>query len=226
MKVGIVGGAGAFGGGIGVRIAHAGHAVTLGARDSPRASEVATELTKVWQISTGSQTARLVSGCLRGDSLESAASADLVIMSLPASDFVDVARELAPLLVNKTVISPVNKLKSVNGELVADVIGGQSSAELLQAALPQSRVAAAFNHVPAKVARDPNGSLSADVLICATDADALNETRALVASIEGLRPVHAGSLAVASVVEAFTAVIINVDHLEHRHASIRLTEQG
>ena len=46
---------------------------------------------------------------------------------------------------------------------------------------------------------------------------------ALLASIEGLRPLEAGSLAQAAAVEAFTAVLVTLNIRYKAHSSLRLT---
>ena len=49
---------------------------------------------------------------------------------------------------------------------------------------------------------------------------------ALIASIEGLRPLDAGSLAQAAAIEAFTAVLVTVNIRYKAHSSLGLTGLG
>ena len=54
--------------------------------------------------------------------------------------------------------------------------------------------------------------LGADVLVCSDHAEATQAAMALLASIDGLRPLDAGSLAQAAAIEAFTAVLVTAEH--------------
>jgi hypothetical protein len=84
-------------------------------------------------------------------------------------------------------------------------------------------VAGAFHHLPAHSLADLDHLLESDVLICADHAEAATATAELVAKVPGLRPVHAGSLAAAAPVEAFTAVLLQVNVRYKTRAAIRLT---
>ena len=52
---------------------------------------------------------------------------------------------------------------------------------------------------------------------------AASVTAELVSKVPGLRPVHAGTLAAAAPVEAFTAVLLQVNVRYKTRAAIRLT---
>lgn len=208
MKVGIVGGTGRFGSALGARLAQGGASVVLGARDVDRAIEVAAAVDAT------------------GGTIADAAECEVVVMTVPASAIPHISDELRFALANKTVVSPINNLSVVGGEMFVEVVRGASCAEALQAALPDSDVVTAFNHIPANVAANLGDRLDADVLICADSEHALNDARRLVSMVDGLRPEHVGSLAMSAIVESFTAVIINVNKRERRNASVCLSEQG
>ena len=72
-------------------------------------------------------------------------------------------------------------------------------------------MAAAVHHLPASELENLDQPLTADVLVCSDHAEATEATMALVDSIEGLRPLDAGSLAQAAAIEAFTAVLVTVN---------------
>ena len=98
-------------------------------------------------------------------------------------------------------------------------------AESLQTALAGSPVGAAFHHLPARLLADARpGAWTADVLVCADRPEALtDETVDLVSSIPGLRPVDAGTLSMAGAIEAFTAVLLNVNMRYKTRAAVKLT---
>ena len=84
-------------------------------------------------------------------------------------------------------------------------------------------MAAAGHHLPASDLEDLDESLGADVLVCSDHPEATGAAMALIASIEGLRPLDAGSLAQAAAIEAFTAVLVTVNIRYKAHTSLRLT---
>jgi NADPH-dependent F420 reductase len=97
-----------------------------------------------------------------------------------------------------------------------------SIAASVQAALPEARVAAAFQHLPAASLAALDRRVEADVLVCADDPAAAADAAALVERIDGLRAVHAGRLASAAAIEAFTAVLVTVNIRYKAHTTLRL----
>ena len=95
-------------------------------------------------------------------------------------------------------------------------------AAAVQAALPRSLVAAAFHHLPASQMEDLDSGLEADVLVCSDHAEATAATVALAGTIDGLRPLDAGSLSQAAAIEAFTAVCITLNIRHRAHSTLRL----
>ncbi len=96
-------------------------------------------------------------------------------------------------------------------------------AAAVQAALPASLVAAAGHHLPASDLEDLDKTLGADVLVCSDHPEATRSTMALFASVAGLRPLDAGSLAQAAAIEAFTAVLVTLNIRYKAHSSMGLT---
>jgi hypothetical protein len=92
----------------------------------------------------------------------------------------------------------------------------------VQAALPNTLVTAAFQHLPARELGAIDAQLVADVLICSDTAEGARRTAELVETMPGLRAVQAGSLASANAIEAFTAVLLNVNIKYKSHVSLRL----
>lgn len=202
MHVGILGGTGPAGRGLGARLAAAGIEVTLGSRDQARAEGIAAELVAAWP---GRDLA------VHGSDNAGAAEADIVIMATPWDGAVRTVQPLRDPLDAKVVISMASALVKVGQQLQAVTLGRGSVASTVQAALPGSRVAAAFHHLPADDLCDLDQALTADVLVCADDAGARESTMALVDAIEGLRPLDAGRLSQAQAIEAFTAVCISLN---------------
>jgi NADPH-dependent F420 reductase len=97
-----------------------------------------------------------------------------------------------------------------------------SMAAAIQAALPQSKVAASFHHLPAKDMLDLDSGLVSDVLVCSDHPEATEQTMALIDDIKGLRALDAGSLSQAAAIEAFTAVCITLNIRHRAHSTLKL----
>jgi 8-hydroxy-5-deazaflavin:NADPH oxidoreductase len=93
----------------------------------------------------------------------------------------------------------------------------------VQASLPNSFVAAALQHLPAKDLGDLDGPVESDVLICSDHPDATATTMDIVARIPGLRPLDAGRLSTAAPIEAFTAVLLQLNVRYRTRAAVRFT---
>ena len=88
--------------------------------------------------------------------------------------------------------------------------------------LPESTVVGAFHHLPADSMIDLDSGLDGDVLIFGDDDDARQLVAGLVDSMPGLRAVIAGSMSLASAVEAFTAVCVSVNIRHKAHSYVKL----
>jgi len=97
-----------------------------------------------------------------------------------------------------------------------------SVAAAVAAAAPSALVAAAFHHLPASEMEDLDSGLLADVLVCSDHPEATTVTMGLVDTIEGLRPLDAGSLNQAAAIEAFTAVFVTLNMRHRVHSTLRL----
>ena len=214
MQIGIIGGTGPAGRGLALRLAAAGEELVIGSRDPDRARSVVEEL-------LGPYAGRSLS--VTGSSNEVAAGCELAVAATPWDAVAATVRPLAAPLDGKVVISMANALVREGREFLALVPPRGSIAASLQAALPGSTVAAAFHHLPASEMEQLDKPVSADVLACSDHPHATATTVALVERIEGLRGVDAGSLAQASAIEAFTAVLITVNIRHKVHAAVRLS---
>ncbi len=216
MDVGILGGTGPLGRGLGLRLAAAGASVTIGSRDAARAGEVVTSLRDAWPRQLA----------ISGAANEDAAARDIVVVATPWDAVVPTVRGLAARLEGKVVVSVANALVKQGREMHALVPPRGSMAGAIQAELPAALVAAAGHHLPASALEDLDQALGADVLVCSDHPDATAATMALIASIAGLRPLDAGSLAQAAAIEAFTAVLVTVNIRYKAHSSLGLTGLG
>lgn len=213
MRVGIIGGTGPLGRGLAVRLAGAGIGVDLGSREPARALAVADDLRKAWPDHALD---------LVGAGNEEVARCELVVVATPWEAATSTVRPLGDQLAGKVVVSVGNALVRRGREMHALVLPRGSVAAELQAALPDSRLAGAGHHLPAADLEDMNRFLQSDVLVCSDHPEATSATIDLFSRIAGLRALDAGSLASASAIEAFTAVLVTVNLRYRAHSSLKL----
>lgn len=215
MDVGIIGGTGPLGRGLALRLAAAGHRVLLGSRDAERAEGICAEL-------RGAAGGALADGSLVGVANADAAVPDMVVLATPWEGALATVADLAGSLAGTVVVSVGNALVRHGREAHAVVPPRGSVAAMVQAALPAARVVAAGQHLPARGLAELDRPFAADVLVCADDADARQAVCDLLCTVEGLRPVAAGSLAQAAAIEAFTAVLVTVNIGHRAHSTVNL----
>lgn len=211
--IGILGGTGPAGRGMALRLAAAGYEILVGSRQEPRAAEVAEDLQATWP-----ERALAV----RGVANDTASDAHLVIMAAPWAGVLSLAPTVEAALRDKTVVSMANALTRVGKNFLPITMSRGSVAGELQALLPHSNVVGAFHHLPAKALSDLDRQLGCEVLICGDDTAARTDVVTLVERIEGLRPIHAGTLASAGAIEAMTAVLIQINVNYKTHSMLRL----
>jgi hypothetical protein len=212
--VGILGGTGPAGRGVAIRLASCGYEVVLGSRDADRASETAKGI-----VPRGS-------GSVRGGTNGDAANCDLVVVATPWDSAVATVSALRAQLAGKTVISMVNALSREGRELVPLYPPRGSMAAQIAFALPASTIVGAFHHLPAAQMEDLDSGLDADVVIFSDDDQARQRVNEIVDQMPGLRGIVAGSMSLASPVEAFTAVCISINIRHKAHSYVKLAGLG
>jgi NADPH-dependent F420 reductase len=195
MRMGVIGGSGPAGSALAARLASVGYESVIGSRSKYRAMETRDELVGRYP--------ELDDLLGYGDNA-TAADCDTVIIATPWDSAATMAQELSGFLRGKIVVSMANALVRVGREFQPLVPPRGSVAAHVQAAVPQSRVVAAFHHLPAK-------ELGSDVLICGDDPVAVTTISEIVSKIPGCRPLDAGELSNATAIEAFTAVLLQLN---------------
>lgn len=202
MRIGILGGTGPAGTALGLRLASVGYEVVIGSRSPERAHDVvATAVREFPELS------KLLSA---GDNAR-ASLCDMIVIATPWDSAAATVQEFAGDLQGKIVISMANALVRVAGEFQPLLPPRGSVAAHVQAAVPGCRVVAAFHHLPAKELGHLGSPIDSDVLICSDDDDALRSVSEIVARIPGCRPLDAGQLSNATAIEAFTAVLLQLN---------------
>lgn len=202
MRIGILGGTGPAGSALGARLASVGYDVVIGSRSKYRALEAVDSVKAKWPDLNLSLEA--------GDN-DAASSCDVVVLATPWDGAATTAQEHVNLLSGKVVISMANALVRVGHEFQPLLPPRGSVAAHVQAAVPQCRVVAAFHHLPAKELGHLGDPIDSDVLICSDDLEATKIAMEITSRIPGCRPLDAGELSNATAIEAFTAVLLQLN---------------
>jgi len=214
MKIGILGGTGPAGSGLAARLAVAGHEVVIGSRSGERADEVVAKLCERWADR---------SLAITGAENAEAADAEFIVVATPWDAAWTTAKSVREHLGGKVVLSMANALVRVGHEFQPLVPPRGSVAASVQAAVPGSYVVAALHHVPAKELGDLRHAVESDVLICSDHPEAKRQSLDLIAQMPDLRPLDAGDLTQAAPIEAFTAVLLELNVRYKTRVAIKFT---
>ena len=213
----IVGGTGALGFGLALRLGRAGVPIVIGSRDAARAQEAA-----------GHAAEEVPGSSFTGLQNEQAArDAETVIISVPFRNQSETMTHL------KSVLEPGQLLVDATVPLAAAISGKAtrtlgvwqgSAAQAAQEMAPEGvRVVAAFHTISAVLLRDLEHELDEDVLICGDRREDKSQVAELVDLIPGLRPVDSGPLEMARIVEQLTPLIISINVRNKVRAGIKIT---
>jgi NADPH-dependent F420 reductase len=202
MRIGVIGGSGPAGSALAARLASVGYEAVIGSRSKYRAMESRDAFVEQWP--------ELDDALGFGDNA-AAADCDIVVIATPWDSAATMAQSHAAYLRGKIVVSMANALVRVGKEFQPLVPPRGSVAAHVQAAVPDSRVVAAFHHLPATELGHIGEPIESDVLICGDDASAVTTISQIVDRIPGCRPLDAGELSNATAIEAFTAVLLQLN---------------
>jgi NADPH-dependent F420 reductase len=190
MNIGIIG-AGNVGKALAKSGVRAGHTVTLSAKTPEHAAEAAK--------ATGAKAAQ--------SNTEAVKDADIVIVAVPYDKLGEVFRDVGAAVDGKVVIDATNHVDMENPD---KVFSGPSNAEEIQTRHPKVRVVKAFNYAFASRMAEPavNG-IRLDGFVAGDDQAAKEKALEFVGSI-GFRPVDAGALIMARVLEGMAFLNITL----------------
>jgi len=213
MRIGIVGGTGPAGSALAARLADIGYEVVLGSRSKYRSMEVVDALIERWP-----QRELAISP---SDNI-GAAKCDFVVIATPWDAAAITARSVADHTRGKVVVTMSNALARVDDEFVPLIPPRGSVAASVQSSLPDSKVAATLQHVPAQELGDLEQPLDSDILICSDDQEATNLVAEIVGKIPGARALDCGNLSNATAIEAFTAVLLQLNTRYKTRVALKL----
>lgn len=212
MTVAILGGTGAEGLGIAARLAAAGQEVVIGSREQARAEAAAATVA-----------AEVAGARVRGaGNAAAAAAAELVVLAVPAAGVDAVLAECAAALRAKIVLDVVNPVRVEHGVFRAAESAGGGVAARIASLAPGVRVVSGLKHQSAANLRAVGRRLEGDVLLCGDDEDAKGVVADLVRGMPDLRPIDAGGLAVAPLLDQVTALLLNLNRRHRAETSLRI----
>jgi 8-hydroxy-5-deazaflavin:NADPH oxidoreductase len=213
----IVGGTGALGFGLALRLGRVGVPIVIGSRDGGRAQEA-----------VGRALERVPDGTFTGlQNAEAVQDSEIVILSVPfrsqSETLTNLKGRLSPgqLLVDATV--PLAAAVSGKATRTLGVWQGSAAQQAQEMAPEGVGVVSAFHTVSAALLTDLEHELDEDVLMCGDNGEDKQKVAELIERIEGLRAVDCGPLEMARIVEQFTPLIISINVRHKVRAGIKVT---
>lgn len=213
----IVGGTGALGFGLVLRLGRAGVPVVIGSRNAGRAEEASARAADAVQ-----------GGSFAG--LQNAAAvraAEIVILSVPFRNQSENLNNLKGALTSgQLLVDATVPLAAAVGGKATRTLGvwqGSAAQQALEMAPDGVRVVSAFHTVSAALLAELEHELDEDVLICGDQRADKAQLAELVERIDGLRPVDCGPLEMARIVEQLTPLIISINARHKVRAGIKIT---
>jgi len=213
----IVGGTGALGFGLGLRLAREGVPIVIGSRSAERAAEAAGRIREQAPEAT-------VEGL---ENPEAVRRGPIVLLTVPfraqSENLTNLKDALEPgqILVDATV--PLAAAVSGRATRLLGVPQG-SAGQQAQEMVPEGvEVVSALHTVSAAALADLDHDLDEDVLVAGDRGEAKRAVAELIGRIPGLRPVNAGRLETARLIEGITPLLISVNARYKTTAGVKLT---
>lgn len=216
--VAILGGTGALGYALALRLGAAGVAVALGSRDPERAREAAARAA-----------ATVPGGRFAGEgNAEAAAAADrIVVVAVPFASQAATLRAVAPSLrAGQIVLDATVPLAPAVGGRPTQLLGvwHGSAAQQARAFVPaEVGVVSGLHTLSATTLEHLGEPLEQDTLLCGDDRGDKAAVTALLSRIDGLRVLDAGRLEASRLVEGLTPLLIGINIRNKVHAGLRVT---
>jgi NADPH-dependent F420 reductase len=213
----IVGGTGALGFGLALRLARAGVPVVIGSRRADSAAAAADRLVE-----------RVPDAKAEGvPNAEAAERGPIVVLAVPfraqSENLTNLKQALGPgqVLLDATV--PLAAAVSGRATRLLGVPQGSAAEQAREMAPEGVRVVSGLHSVSAALLSDLEHDLDEDVLLAGDERDAKRAVAELLARIPGLRPVDCGRLEMARLIEGLTPLLISVNSRHRTRAGVRLT---
>jgi NADPH-dependent F420 reductase len=214
-NIAVLGGTGAQGSGLALRLSAAGHAVTLGSRDKERAANAAAQLSARSRLTIAGSENR-----------DAAARAEIAILTVPYSVQRATVEAVLSELHGKLLVDATVPLIPPRVGTVQLPAGRSAVAAIQHMAGDAVRVVSAFQNVSAQHLKDLDHEVDCDVLVCGNDRSACEVVIGLCSDI-GLRGFYCGPIDNSAAAEALTSVLITINRrYKVAGAGIRITGLG
>jgi 8-hydroxy-5-deazaflavin:NADPH oxidoreductase len=211
-RMAILGGSGPQGSGLALRLAKAGHEVTIGSRDAQRAAATAAELSQ-----------RLGKPIAGNGNRAAAVAAEIVLLTVPYAAQRETVASVLDHLHGKVLVDATVPLVPPKVGTVQLPQGRSAVAAIQQVAGEGVRVVSAFQNASARHLNDLDHDVDCDVLVCGNDRAACDIVIALCAEM-GMRGFYAGGIENSAAAEALTSVLITINRrYKVPGAGIRIT---
>ena len=215
-SVSIIGGTGALGMGLALRLGRQGVPIVIGSRDAARAQEAAANAAEL-----------VPDGSFKGmDNGAAAEHSELLILTVPFRSQSETLTNLknhlhdGQILVDTTV--PLAAAVSGKATRMLGVWQGSAAQQAAEMVPDGVRVVSALHTVSAEMLRDLDHTLEEDTIVCGRKADKAPVVE-LINTIPGLRAVDGGLLENSRTTESLTALLIGFNARYKTHAGIRIT---
>jgi NADPH-dependent F420 reductase len=203
VQIGFLGGTGIEGKGLALRFALAGAQVVIGSRSADRARSAAEQ----YNNETGKT---LIRGMTNPEML---ASSEIVFLTVPfdhAKPALEALRADFPANLVLVDVTVPMQFKAGRVEYLEPEEG--SNAELIASLVPEGvQVVAAFKTIPAHILAETDVPLQCDVFVCSDSQDARTKVMAAAGLIPTLRPLDAGPLKNARILERMTVLAVHLN---------------
>jgi NADPH-dependent F420 reductase len=213
----IIGGTGALGFGVALRLARGGTRVVIGSRDAGRADEAAA------RVNTQVDGAHAEGA----ENAEAATRGPIVLLCVPfrnqSENLTNLKNVLKP---GQIVVDATVPLAAAVGGRATRLLGVPQGSAAQQAAemVPDGvQVVSALHTVSAAILGDLSHDLDEDIPVAGDSVEAKRRVAELIARIDGLRPVNAGRLEAAKLIEGLTPLLIGINSRYKTHAGVRIT---
>jgi NADPH-dependent F420 reductase len=212
----IIGGTGALGYGLAVRLARAGQKIVIGSRKPERAEEAAGRLREAVQ---GVEVEGL-------ENADAAKRGPVVFLAVPFRAHSETLTNLKEALSEGQLLvdCTVPLAAAISGKATRTIgVWQGSAAQQAQEMAPEGVTVISALHTVSAPALAGDEALDEDVLICGDRKADKKRVAGLIELIDGLRAVNAGPLEQARIVEPLTALLIGINSRYKAHAGIRIT---
>jgi len=211
--IAIIGGSGPEGLGLALRFSKAGEHVFIGSRSLDRAEEAAAKvLEKLPEAHVSSMLNE-----------EAAKEAEYVFLAVPFAAHFETLQALSDAIADKVLVDLVVPLEFDEDGARAISVPEGSAAQQARVAVPRAKVVSALHHLDAGHLQRIDRPLQGDIITCADHKGAKKAVMELAEKIEYVRALDGGGLSNSRYLEAWAAMLINLNSIYKARTGVRIT---